>query len=116
LNCEMCIGRCPMEVDIPPMMDFLRSESIRRKMVNPKAGNIIAFHRSFLESIRYTGRLFELGLVLSYKSKTFHLFQDAGLAPEMIAKGKLGFIPERIKKVADMKRIFSRTLKKGGQS
>jgi len=116
LNCEMCIGRCPMEVDIPPMMDYLRSESIRRKMVHPKARNIISFHRSFLDSIRYTGRLFELGLILGYKSKTFNLLQDAGLAPAMIAKGKLGFIPEQIKKVSDMKRIFSKTLKKGGQS
>ena len=115
LNCEMCIGRCPMEVDIPPMMDYLRSESIRRKMVSPKARNIIAFHRSFLGSIRHTGRLFELGLIIGYKSKTLNLLQDAGLAPNMIAKGKLSFIPEKIKKVSDMKRIFSRTLNRGGQ-
>jgi heterodisulfide reductase subunit C2 len=116
LNCEMCIGRCPMEVDIPPMMDFLRGESIRLKMVHPKARNIISFHRSFLNSIRFTGRLFEFGLIVDYKRRSFHLSQDVMLAPKMIIKGKLGFVPEMIKKVSDMKRIFSKTLKEGGQS
>jgi heterodisulfide reductase subunit C len=115
LNCEMCIGRCPMEVDIPPMMDYLRSESLQRKMVNPRAGNIISFHRSFLDSIRLTGRLSELGLIVDYKSRTFNLLQDIMLAPKMILKGKLGFIPERIHKISDMSRIFSKTKKEGGQ-
>jgi heterodisulfide reductase subunit C2 len=114
LNCEMCIGRCPMEVDIPPMMDFLRSESLRLGMANPKAKNIIAFHGAFLNSIRKTGRLFEFGLVGEYKRKTFNLFQDVKLAPSMIAKGKLHFVPEKIKNLADMKRIFSKTINKGG--
>jgi heterodisulfide reductase subunit C len=105
-----------MEVDIPPMMDFLRGESIRLKMVHPKARNIISFHRSFLNSIRCTGRLFEFGLIVDYKRRSFHLSQDVMLAPKMIIKGKLGFIPEMIKKISDMKRIFSKTLKEGGQS
>jgi heterodisulfide reductase subunit C len=104
-----------MEVDIPPMMDFLRSESMRRKMVNPKARNIISFHRSFLDSIRLTGRLSEFGLIVDYKMRTFHLFQDILLAPKMILKGKLGFIPERIRKISDMRRIFIKTKKEGGQ-
>jgi heterodisulfide reductase subunit C2 len=116
LNCEMCIGRCPMEVDIPPMMDWLRSESVRLKMVNPKARNIIDFHRSFLNSIRWTGRLFEFGLIVDYKRRSFNLLQDVMLAPKMIVKGKLGFIPEGIKKLSDMKRIFFKTIKEGGRS
>jgi len=115
LNCEMCIGRCPMEVDIPPMMDFLRSESLRLKMENPKAKNIITFHGSFLNVIRRTGRLSEFGLILDYKTKTLNLFQDILLAPQMIVKGKLHFIPERIKNISEMKRIFSKTKNKGGK-
>jgi heterodisulfide reductase subunit C2 len=109
LNCEMCIGRCPMEVDIPPMMDFLRTESLRLKLAHRKSRNIISFHRSFLNSIRWTGRLFELGLIIDYKRRSFNLLQDSKLAPQMIAKGKLGFIPERLRSMSDMKRIFSRT-------
>jgi heterodisulfide reductase subunit C2 len=114
LNCEMCIGRCPMEVDIPPMMDYLRGESLRLKMVNPKAKNIIKFHNSFLDVIRTTGRLSEFGLILDYKMRTFNLFQDVLLAPAMIAKGKLHFIPDMIKGKSGMKRIFTKTKDKGG--
>ena len=115
LNCEMCIGRCPMEVDIPPMMDYLRSESLRLKLTNPRAKNIIAFHRSFLNSIRKTGRLFEFGLIADYKRKTFKLTQDIMLAPKMISRGKLSFFPEKIRNIPDMKRIFSRIRKEGGR-
>jgi len=114
LNCEMCIGRCPQEVDIPPMMDYLRGESLRLKMVNPKAKNIIKFHNSFLDVIRTTGRLSEFGLILDYKMRTFNLFQDVLLAPAMVAKGKLHFIPDMIKGKSGMKRIFTKTKNKGG--
>ncbi len=50
LSCEICFARCPMEIDIPKLMDFLRGESLRRKMVSPKAKEILAFHRSFLDT------------------------------------------------------------------
>ncbi len=112
LSCETCFTRCPMEIDIPKLMDYLRGEAIRQKKVNKKAKNIIAFHRSFLDSIRYTGRLYEVGLVADYKFRTLHLLQDLLLAPWMFLKGKLHLIPERIKNRSLMSRIFDRTLKK----
>ena len=112
LSCETCFTRCPMEIDIPKLMDYLRGEAIRQKKVNKKAKNIIAFHRSFLDSICYTGRLYEVGLIADYKARTFHLLQDVLLAPWMFLKGKLHLIPERIKNRSLMSRIFDRTLKK----
>ena len=30
LNCENCIARCPKEIDIPAMMDYLRGQSRQR--------------------------------------------------------------------------------------
>jgi heterodisulfide reductase subunit C2 len=111
LACEMCLSRCPMEIDIPSMMDFLRQKSLHEKKVNPAAKNIIAFHKSFLHSIRYTGRLFELGLILDYKRQSLNLMQDVTLAPKMISRGKLHFIPEMIKDKAHIARIFKKTSK-----
>jgi len=115
VTCEMCLSRCPMEIDIPSMMDFLRQKSLAEKMQNPKAKNIIAFHKSFLNSIRYTGRLYELGLIIDYKRQTLNMTQDVALAPKMISRGKLGFIPEMIKGTAHMSRIFKKTSKQGGE-
>jgi|WetSurMetagenome_2_1015567.scaffolds.fasta_scaffold230505_2 heterodisulfide reductase subunit C2 len=111
VSCEMCLSRCPMEIDIPAMMDFLRQKSRSEKLVNKKAKNIIAFHKSFLHSIRYTGRLFELGLILDYKRQSLKMIQDVALAPRMILRGKLHFIPYIIKGTASMARIFRKTSK-----
>lgn len=109
--CEMCLSRCPMEIDIPSMMDFIRQRSSSEKKVNRKAKNIIAFHKSFLNSIRFTGRLFELGLILDYKRQSLNLTQDISLAPRMITRGKLHFIPHMIKGKSQMSRIFKKTSK-----
>jgi heterodisulfide reductase subunit C len=111
IACEMCLSRCPMEIDIPSMMDFLRQRSRSEKKVNRNAKNIIAFHKSFLNSIRYTGRLFELGLILDYKRQSFNLTQDISLAPRMISRGKLHFIPHMIKGKSQISRIFKKTSK-----
>ena len=109
--CEMCLSRCPMEIDIPSMMDFLRQKSRSEKKVNAKAKNIIAFHKSFLNSIRFTGRLFELGLILDYKRQSLKMTQDISLAPRMISKGKLHLIPDMIKDKGHIARIFKKTSK-----
>ncbi|MCX6273108.1 MAG: 4Fe-4S dicluster domain-containing protein [Bacteroidetes bacterium] len=115
VTCETCAARCPMEIDIPGVMDYLRQRSYEKGMANPKANHIISFHKAFLDSIDYTGRLYELGLIVDYKMRSFQLQQDVDLAPGMIARGKLGFFPELIKGRKNMTDIFRKTLhKKGG--
>ncbi|MCX6230621.1 MAG: 4Fe-4S dicluster domain-containing protein [Bacteroidetes bacterium] len=112
LSCEMCIARCPMEVDIPPMMDYLRGESIRLNKANPAAKNIIKFHKAFLNSIKNTGRLYEMGLIVDYKMKSLNMMQDVTLAPTMLAKGKLKIFPEMIKNRKNIRQIFLNTINK----
>lgn len=115
--CETCATRCPMEIDIPGVMDFCREKSLNKKMTHPKAKNIISFHKAFLDSIDYTGRLYELGLIADYKTRSMQLSQDVALAPGMIAKGKLGFFPEMIKDRKGLGKIFKKTIhKRGGNS
>ena len=111
LTCEMCLCRCPMEIDIPSMMDYLRQRSMSEKKVNRKAKNIIAFHKSFLNSIKLTGRLYEVGLVVDYKRRSFKLMQDINVAPKMLLKGKLPLLPESIRGVSKIRKIFKRTCK-----
>jgi heterodisulfide reductase subunit C2 len=112
LSCETCSVRCPMDIDLPRVMDTLRRESLRTKNVHPRARDIIAFHRSFLDSIRHLGRLYEVGLIVGYKARSRHLFQDVLLAPLMYVRGKLHLVPGRIRGRRPMRRIFSRTLKR----
>jgi heterodisulfide reductase subunit C len=111
VTCEMCYSRCPMEIDIPKMMDFLREKAYKEKITNKNARNIIAFHKAFLNSIKRTGRLHEVGLLGEYKMATFDLMKDVNLALPMLSKGKLHIFSDKIKDTKLMKRIFSRTFK-----
>lgn len=112
LTCETCVTRCPKEVDLPRIMEFLREESLHRNMVHPKAKDILAFHRAFLDGIRHTGRLYEFGLIASYKARSLHLFQDLAVAPKLLARGKLHFIPKSIEGRSQVADIFDRTIEK----
>jgi len=115
LSCEMCYSRCPMSIELPKIMDCLREKSLKEKKSNPKAKEIIAFHKAFLNSIEKTGRLYEMGLIIDYKSRIFNLFQDMMLAPAMFAKGKLHILPEMIKDRKGISSIFSKTRKKNNK-
>jgi len=111
LTCEICYCRCPMELDIPKVMDALRHESLAQKKVHARARDILAFHRAFLDSVRYTGRLFEMGQVVDYKLRSGHFLQDMLQAPWMFFVGKLHLLPERVRGRAQLARIFAKTLK-----
>ncbi len=112
VTCEMCYQRCPMEIDIPKVMDYMRQVALKQHKVNPKSNGIVSFHKAFLDSIQHTGRLYEIGLIADYKMRTFNLTQDVMLAPVMFAKGKLAIIPEMIKERKLLNRIFKKTLNK----
>ena len=112
VTCEMCYGRCPMEIDIPKIMDFLREQSLKQNKINPKARRIVKFHKAFLDSVHYTGRISELGIIADYKLRTFALTQDVALAPKMMSRGKLHLIPEMIKDRRMISLIFKKTINK----
>lgn len=114
LTCETCTARCPKEVELPKIMDFLRQESLRRGLVNPKAKNIIAFHKAFLDSVENLGRLYEIGLIADYKARNpKSALQDIMTAPRMFSRGKLNPFPHLMKGRNRVKKIFTKTIRKG---
>ncbi len=112
LTCETCYSRCPMELDIPKVMDYLRQRSLAEGKVHREAHDIVAFHKSFLNSIESNGRLHEMGLVVDYKLHTGNLLQDITTAPGMFSRGKLHILPERIKDRTGLSRLFKGQTKK----
>ena len=109
ISCQNCLTRCPMEIDIPQLMDYLRGKAMKDKTINKKSKNILSFHRAFLDSVKYTGRLYEMGLIADYKMRTFNIIQDMDVAPVMLAKGKLPIIPEMVKNRKQINSIFKKT-------
>lgn len=112
LSCETCYSRCPMELDIPKVMDYLRERSYSEGKVHPESRNIVAFHKSFLNTVERNGRLHEVGLIFEYKMRSGNFFQDVTLAPKMYGKGKLHLLAERIKDRKGFSRLFKDQFKK----
>jgi heterodisulfide reductase subunit C len=102
LTCETCTSRCPNRCDPARVMDALRELAVARA---PRP--IGAFHRSFLDQVERSGRMFELGLILQYKLRTGELLKDATAGPGMLSRGKLKLLPHAIDGVADVRRIFA---------
>ena len=112
LNCENCIARCPKEINIPKVMDYLRERSRKERCIHKESRPVVAFHSAFLESVKRTGRLYEVGLVAGFKARTLRLTQDLNVAHVMFVKGKLNLFPERVKDENKIKKIFAQTIEK----
>lgn len=110
LGCDMCYSRCPQEVKLPLIMDFLRQESKRQNLVNPKAKNILKFHQAFLAEVERNGKLNELGLTIDYKLRSLDLLQDVQNAPSMLLKGKLGLVPHHVQNPSEIKKLFKKII------
>ena len=108
LTCETCYARCPKEVELPLVMDYLRQESIKRGLVHKQAADILAFHKSFLDSVESIGKMHEVTLFRNYKLKTLHFLQDMSLVPGMLSNGKLSIFPHKVKNRDAIARIFQK--------
>jgi heterodisulfide reductase subunit C len=65
-GCQTCTTRCPNDVDIAGVMDWLKEEAVKRGRTIPDE-EVRAFHHFFLESIRAAGgRLSEPRLLRRY--------------------------------------------------
>jgi heterodisulfide reductase subunit C len=105
LTCETCTTRCPNEFDPAIVIDALREIALKeRRDCVPR--RIAAFHSAFLDQIRAHGRVFEFGLVASYKLRSGALFADVAAVPGMLARGKLALTPKRIEGIKEVRRIF----------
>jgi heterodisulfide reductase subunit C2 len=113
-SCETCTTRCPNEIDIAGVMDFLKQMVVTKKS-RAKEGKVLAFHRVFMDDIRKRGRVFETGLVQNYLLKSGELMEkikDRTIVDEMrlgwtmFRKGRLHLIPKKIKGKEEIKKLF----------
>jgi len=91
-SCETCTTRCPQEVDVAKVMDAVKIISIRRGM-KPAIPEVASFYKAALANIKKCGRMFEIGMIVGLKLRTFQFFKDSGLGMKMFLKGKLKMIP-----------------------
>jgi len=107
LTCETCTTRCPNTFDPAAVIDALR-EIVLKEYPDSVPRRISAFHTAFLDQIWTHGRVFEFGLVASYKMRSGALLSDVDSVPGMMARGKLALAPKRIKGLRELRRVFDR--------
>jgi heterodisulfide reductase subunit C len=106
-SCEACTTRCPMGIDIAGVMDTLRMLAVERKAIVPDK-RVKRFNDSFLQSVRWHGRVFELGMMTVYKLRTRDFFSDMDKAPKMFAKRKLSLVPHFSAAAKKVRQAFKR--------
>ncbi len=106
-SCEACSTRCPMGIDVAAVMDALRMMAVERKAEVADA-RATSFNKAFLTSVRWHGRVFELGMMTLYKLTSRDLFADMDKVPRMLAKRKLAFLPHFSKSAKLVRKVFQR--------
>lgn len=91
IGCMTCTTRCPQNMEIAGTMDTLREMALKSGIISSDRSRklVTAFHTSFLNTVRKSGRLQELALVNSYKLRTRTFLQDAGAGIKMMKQGKI---------------------------
>ncbi len=105
-SCHTCSVRCPNDIDLARVMDSLRHLA-RRSGLKAGETEIPVFHSVFLDSIRATGRIHELSLIMRFKLKTKDFLKDAGLGWEMFRRGKIKILPQSFTGGKAVKDIFN---------
>lgn len=93
-SCQTCTTRCPQDLDIARIMEFLTRESVKRG-IEPSIPQVNNFNKAFMREVRIWGRSYEPGLMAEM---TLHnpqgLVHDRDMYVGMLKKGKVGFLPK----------------------
>ncbi|MDD2695223.1 MAG: heterodisulfide reductase-related iron-sulfur binding cluster [Anaerolineales bacterium] len=93
-SCQTCNTRCPQNLNIPAIMEFLARESLKRG-IKPRVPEVNIFNQAFLRELRIWGRSYEPGLMIEMKLRNPHsLLDDVDLYTRMLKKMKVGFLPK----------------------
>jgi len=114
--CETCTTRCPNEVDIAGVMDYLKEAAIQSG-VRPAQKGTWAFHKTFLREIEKRGRVFEGALMQRYMIHSGDLFRKLGdgsiledviLGLKMFKRGRMRLWPQGIRGKKEVRGFFEK--------
>jgi len=107
IGCETCGSRCPNLIHAGAVMDALRQISVA-EAVPAGEQKVYQLHRSFLDSIKWWGRLHELSMLVEYKLLSRDLIADLDMGAKMFLVGKIHPLPKRIRGIKEVDRLFSK--------
>jgi len=107
LSCHLCSDRCPSGIDTSRILDYMRNKAYRKGVTARPA--ISLFHELMLSSVRRTGRISELPLILRYNWLTGQYTKDAALGLKLLLKGKFSLSSPGVKDMEQIRRIFAKS-------
>jgi len=108
LSCYFCAVRCPQEIHIPDVLYAIKSIAARAGCAPETVG--VDFARTFVSNIEHYGRSYEVGLVTRHYLRHYAT-RLPGMAPMgigMVTKGRMGFIPHKIRGIEGLRAILAR--------
>lgn len=105
VSCQLCFDRCPSNISVARIMDYLREKS-HGKNIRPVRENVLMFHEIVLKSVEHSGRLNEIGSVMRFNLQSGRPFRDAGMGLRMFLRGKIRLLHFRIGNIRQVRRIF----------
>ncbi|MEW6231681.1 MAG: heterodisulfide reductase-related iron-sulfur binding cluster [Chloroflexota bacterium] len=91
-SCQTCVTRCPQNIDIPRIMDFLKITSQARG-IKARIPAVPIFNQAGVRSMQLFGRMYELGVLGELKLRTMNFTEDVDLGLKLLARGKLKVFP-----------------------
>jgi heterodisulfide reductase subunit C2 len=108
VSCYLCAVRCPQQIHIPDVMYALKAKATQENRVPSHVAP--DFSKTFVDYIHTYGRSFEVGLVAKHYLRHYMTrlpgMTSSGIG--MVAKGRMGFRPHKIKSVDGLNAILDR--------
>ena len=109
-SCQTCVTRCPNDVDIPRLMDYLK-ETVAGEGGTTAEARVRLFHEQFLKDVASRGRVFEGSLMTWYLVKSggafgLEAFDYAKLGLNMLRRGRMKLLPSGTRDRAWLKEVF----------
>jgi heterodisulfide reductase subunit C len=116
--CETCTTRCPNDIDIMGVLDYLKERAVKSGRAVPQK-SVLAFHKAFLDDVRLSGGRLNEPLLLGIfmlrsgeglrKFKTGTLKEDVKLGLQMFKKGRLSVKPpQKVQVIDEIQNLFKK--------
>jgi len=113
VQCLTCTARCPREIDIAGIFEDLKTIATAQERDVPE--HVKTFNKAFMGAVARFGQLPELYSMAMFYMGTMNpkmAMTDVGLMKPMVAKGKMKFIPRKVKGADEVSRIYKKTMEK----
>ena len=110
LSCQLCLDRCPSSIDLPHILDYLRSKAHTERL-NDVHPEIEKFYKIMLNDIQSKGRIAETLMMMRFNLATGRYFSNADLGMKLFFKGKLKLLSPGTKDPRALRPLFAKLLK-----